>query len=60
MEKAGYGACQVRTRKTSESEPFDDVSKTIRRRLNREGGLARDQPNGNLFTGWVASGMEAA
>ena len=38
----------------------DEVSKTMRRRQNWAVTLSRDKFSGYLFTGWTASGMEAA
>ncbi len=59
----GKGAArprQVRSRKTSESEPLMTCREVFTRRQNRAVWLARDEPRGSLFIGWAASGMKAA
>ena len=54
------GLRQVRSKKTSASEPLMTCREVSTRRRNRAGWLARDEPRGCLLTGWVASGMKAA
>jgi len=59
----GKGAArprQVRSKKTSESEPLMTCREVFTRHRNRAGWLARDEPRGCLFTGWAVSGMKAA
>ena len=59
----GNGAArprQVRSKKTSESEPLMTCREVFTRRRNRAGWLARDEPRGDLSIDWTASGMKAA
>lgn len=59
----GNGAarpCQVRSKKTSVSEPLKTCRDEFTRRRNRAGWLAREEPRESLLIGWVASGMKAA
>jgi len=59
----GNGAArprQVRSKKTSASEPLMTCREGRNRRRNRAGWLARDEPRGSLLTDWAASGMQVA
>ena len=52
--------CQVRVKKTNESEPLMTCRKAINRYQNQAALLAWDESRRHLLTDWMVPGMEVA
>ena len=59
-KRQGRRPCQVRFRETSASEPLMRCQKLVDGVKTGGLSLLQDKSRGNLFTVWVASGMQVA